>query len=382
MADDLVLDAPVLDNEPDEQIQDEPIEVESAEDRPEDETATEPVEAAGDGRTLPQWIRDLKESHPAAYKEAKGIFFGKKSIDDKLKDFDLDGTKGWLDEVGGKDAIVAKLAEHETKAAELDGINEAIASGNPELIKEIAEAHPEAFAGLAQAALSEWQQRDPESWEHAMSGIMAATISQSGIPMFLERMGLMLEYGKTEEVQAAVKQLKDWAGSFSARAAAAPVAKANPKTTQIDQREQALQQREQQAFRQEWDKKVESVRKPLIEAELKQFVSRRPNDADAKQLAEDRVWSEVDKAVAADEKLQKDVSALLARRDIDGAARIIKSREAKLIQEIAPKVGRTIFGAPAEKKAAATKPAITTQRKPAPVPGKPKDKFAEIFASA
>ena len=106
MADELVLDAPVLDDVVDDQIQDDTAEVEGAEDRPEgDTTEQQATEAEGDGRKLPQWIRDLKATSPEAYKQAKGVFFGKDALDAKLKDFDLDGIKSWLEEKGGRESL-------------------------------------------------------------------------------------------------------------------------------------------------------------------------------------------------------------------------------------------------------------------------------------
>lgn len=380
MADDAVLDAPVLDDAVQTDVQDSVADDAVQQDDAQTDPAAVPdaqQEAEGDGRTLPQWIRNLKSTDPAAYKEAKGVFFGKKSLDDELKDFDLKGVKGWLEEVGGKDAIAQQLTELTGKASELDGINQAIQSGDPELIKEIAEAHPESFSRLAQATFQEWAQRDQEGWQHAMSGVMAQTIAQSGIPMFLERMQMLLEFGKTEEVQKAITDLKTWSGSF-AQTAAKPIQQQAPK--QYDQKLQELTQRESQMFQQDFSRRVEEIRTPLIAKELEPFVSRAPNDADKKELAIATIRSRVDKAVEADAKLQGDVRAFLAKRDLDGAARLIKSREAALIATIAPAVGRTIFGAPPAPKPVAP-PARTPQRTQASTPQR-RDKFAEIFDNA
>src|ERR1700744_638323 len=142
---------------------------------PVEAVAAPELDAEGDGRTLPQWIRNLKTTDPAAYKEAKGVFFGKKSLDEKLKDFDLDGTKGWLEEVGGRESIAEKLANLETSSTELQQINEAIQSGNTDLVREIAEVAPETFPAMAQAASEQWRSVDPEGWQHYQSGIIAAT---------------------------------------------------------------------------------------------------------------------------------------------------------------------------------------------------------------
>lgn len=256
----------------------EPVEAQEPTEEVTPEPAAEAVAAPeldveGDGRTLPQWIRNLKATDAAAYKEAKGIFFGKKSVDEKLKDFDLDGVKSWLEEAGGRESIAEKLTSLETSSAELQQINEAIQSGNTDLVREIAEVAPETFPAMAQAASEQWRSVDPEGWQAYQSGIIAATISQSGVPMFLERMGMMLEFGKTEELAAAVKQLKDWAGSFAS--VKAPERTQTRQDTRLSEREQALNQREAAAFNEGLNRDVDSFRSTTIESELKDYIDRK-----------------------------------------------------------------------------------------------------------
>lgn len=315
---------------------------------PAEEVAAPAEEVKGDERTMPQWIRNLKGTDPAAFKAAKADFFGKRAIDEKLKDFDLDGTKGWLEEHGGREAIVAKVSELEGKAAELDAISEKIANGDASLVNDLT---PETLSKLAPVVAERWAKDDPEGWGAAMSGVMAATIQQNGIPMFLERMGLMLEVGKTDAIPAMIKQLQEWAGSFQAKAQAPRTAQPQ-QTDKYAAREQELNTREQQAFNSDMERSVESFRDPLISKELESFTKRRPNDNDAKDLAISTVRSQVVERLKADTAFQKSLNALWQRKDKDGALRLIKSRETAAITEIAPKVGRTIFGNPGTQAAA------------------------------
>jgi len=78
---------------------------------------------------------------------------------------------------------------------------------------------------------------------------------------------------------------------------------------------------------------------------------------------------------------QRKLDGLYRSRDKDGAMRLIKSRETQAIKDIAPKVGRTIYGSPA-----AAKPApklVANVAKPtSQTPMKRKDKWDDIFASA
>jgi hypothetical protein len=354
VSDEAVLDAPVLDAT--EPVVDETPSIES-EAVPEIPESPVTEEVKGDERVLPQWIRNLKTTDPAAFKEAKGIFFGKRSIDEKLKDFDVDKTRAFLEEHGGQDGILQNLTEMRGKAEELDGVYDALKSGNAaELLKEVAETWPEAIPQLGKQAVDRWAQVDPEGWQHAMSQVMAATISQSGVPMFLERMGMMLEFGKTEEVAKAIADLKQWTGSFAQAKAPERTASRQP-DNKLSEREQAISQRENAIFTQDVQRDVDSFRSPLITQELKDFIANAPADAEKKQLAEEKVIAEVQKRMAADKDLQKKLDGFWQRRDRDGFLRLAKSREATLIKDIAPKVGRTIYGSP---KAAAPAPVQRT----------------------
>lgn len=375
MADELgaVLDAPEVDAVVDDVVDP----AEEVTDVVDPAVVVDAKEIKGDERTLPQWVKNLKAQDPAAFREAKDTFFANKAWNDKTKDFDLDGTKGWLEEHGGKDAIVATLGELQTKAQQFDGLMTKIEEGNREVLADIP---PEALAKLAPAVAEQWATADPEGWTAAMSAVMANTIAQNGIPLFLDRMELMFEVGKTDQIPAMIKQMKEWAGSFQAKAAAP---RATPGTTQpnkIDAREQALNQREEQAFTNDMKRDVDSFRSPLISKELDSFFKRRPNDTEAKDLAISTVRAQVIERMSNDAAFQKSLNALTARKDREGAMRLIKSRETAAITEIAPKVGRTIFGNPqvakAEDKKVATRAAATV-----PATARSADKFDAIWSS-
>lgn len=354
MADEMVLDSPVLDvvdDVQDQQVDDQQDDAQQVDDAKVVDAAAEPE---GDGRSLPQWIKNLKNVDPAAYKEAKGVFFGKKSMDEKLKDFDLDGTKAWLEETGGRDAISQQINDLRTSKEELDGINEALRTGNTELIQEMAEAHPESFPKLAEAAVAQWAKADPEGWERHHAGVIAATIAQSGIPLFLERMQLYLENGKGDQVLQSIQQLQQWTNSFGKTAAQQPQQRQQQQNP-FAEREQNIIKQETQMFDRILQGEVNAFRTPLIEGELKDFIARRPGDNDAKELAVSNIRNQVIQRLAADLDFQKKLDGLYRARDKEGAMRLIKSRETQAIKDIAPKVGRTIYGSPAAAKTV-TKP--------------------------
>jgi hypothetical protein len=338
MSDELgaVLEAPEVTTE---EVVEQPSEV------TETESVVETPEVKGDERTMPAWIRNLKAADPAAFKEAKATFFGKRAVDEKLKDFDLDGVKGWLEEKGGREALEASFSELQGKAQELEEISTKLLNDPEALVADVFEVAPDSIGRLAEAVTAQWAKADPEGWGSAMSSVMAATIQQNGIPLFLERMAMALEFGKADAVPGMIKQLQDWAGSFQAKALVQRTNTVQP-DKKFTEREQQLNQREEQAFNSEMERSVDSFRDPLIAKELDTFFKRRPNDKEAQELAASTVKAKVIERMKGDETFQKSLNALWVRKDKEGALRLIKSRETAAIAEIAPKVGRTIFGNP------------------------------------
>jgi hypothetical protein len=250
------------------------------------------------------------------------------------------------------------------KAAELDGIAAKMQSGDPSLISDLVQNSPEGFAKLAPVVAQEWARVDPEGWGAAMSGVMAATIASNGVPMFLEKMSMYLEFGKVDDAVKMVSQLKDWANGFAEKAAAPRTAPTQGHPDKFAQREQELNEREERIFFNDIVREVDtSFRRPTIEKELESFFKRRPGDADTREFAIKTVLSEVAERMRNDQKYQSDLTAHTSRKDRASAIKLLKSREAAVITEIAPTVGRRIYGNPGP---------VKVEAKPAPTPIRPK----------
>ncbi len=317
-------------------------------------------EPKGDERLLPQWIRNLKSIDPVGFKEAKGIFFGKRSYDEKLKDFDLDGTKAFLEEHGGRESLSTALGELKGKADEYDGLLEKIQTGNRDVLNDIP---PESLVALAPAVAEQWSQVDPEGWSAAMSGVIAATIQQNGIPLFLERLAMNLEFGKTDEVSQMVSQLKGWAASFAEKAQAPR--KEQPRSKKTDDGRSALDQEKYDFFISKIRDEADSTfRTPTITKELEGYFKRRPNDKGAQDLAISTVRNQVIERMKADKGYQNSLNALTTRGDREGALKLLKSREEAAIKAVVADIGPKIFGnarPAAEQAGAKSTPGTTTK---------------------
>jgi hypothetical protein len=300
-------------------------------------------ETPGDWRKVPAELKEFFKT-PAG-KAAKDAWFERNAYKEKFPEGikQVNELTAFLDEHGGREGLTAALGELTGKAAELDGITAKMASGDPSLVTDLP---PETISKLAPVMAQQWQQADPEGWSAAMSGVMAATINSNGVPMFLEKMGMLLEFGKVDDAVAMLTQLKGWAGGFAEKAAA-PRTEQKQQPDKFAEREQQLNQREERIFFNDIKREAdETFRTPTITKELESFFKRRPNDGDAKQLAISNVLSQVAERMKADQDYQNSLNALTSRKDRAGAIKLLKSRETAAITEIAPKVGRMIFGNP------------------------------------
>ena len=335
MADEAVLDAPELEiAEPLEQVepQEEKLETEAA------------PEAEVDWRKVPANLREFFKTPEG--KAAKDAWYERNAFKEKLPGGvkELEGVLGFLNEHGGQESLVAALGELKGQAEELSQLNELAAKGDPRIIDALAGASSESFPQLAAAMNQKWAQADPDGWGNAMSGVMAATIQQAGIPMFLERMGMLLEFGKTDDVRAAIAQLNTWSQSFGQKAQA-PVQRTQ-QPNKLDAREQELNNREQTAFKSDVEASIDGVRTPAITKELEPFFKRRPGDEESKSEAIALVAGKVKAQLDADKDYVKTRDGFLARKDKAGYMKYVQSRESAVITKIAPNVGRLIFGNP------------------------------------
>ena len=350
-------------------------------------------EPKGDERVMPQWIRNLKATDQAAFKEAKAIFFGKRSMDEKLKDFDLDGTKNWLAEVGGREALEATRTELEGKATEYDGLVEAVSRGDGSVMQRIAEQAGDKFPDMASAALAQWSKAFPESYNATVYGALSQVISQGQttslfsdapvtVPNLLAEARSALRYAPPEKqgeiAMGVMARLENYLGSFQQLAQQTPQSRQTAPSQASDPK-QEVERMKDEAFTKDVKSDLRTFRETSGKEELKDYIKNAPDDADKMELSLAELERRVIAHMSKDEGYQKAMKGFAARRDKEGAMRLAKSRESLAIKEIAPKVGKLFYGAP--KSTPTPAPVRATPRPAQKVPARPASRFDEIWAS-
>lgn len=328
-----------------------------------------------DWRKVPAELKEFFKT-PAG-KAAKDAWFERNAYKEKFPEGikQVNELTAFLDEHGGRDGLTTALGELQGKAAELDNITAALAIGDLSIVDGLARA--DGFTKIAPALIGKWRDVDPEAYDSAVFGALAHVIDQGqtqslygetpvSIPTLLAEARSALRYAPADQqgavASAVMTRIEQFLGSFNAKATAPRTNTTVQSNDKFTQREQQLNQREEQAFSNDMKRDVDSFRSPLIAKELDSFFKRRPNDTEAQSLAVATVRSQVIERMSNDATFQKSLNALTARKDKDGAMRLIKSRETAAITEIAPKVGRTIFGNPGAAAAVAARPTGTPSK--------------------
>ena len=338
-----------------------------------------------DMRKLPAYIRDMKETNRNGYRDAVARYWRDVDTQKLTNGFDVKGTRAWLDEKGGREAFEMTVSELQTKAQEFDGILGAIQSGDGSVASRLIEQAGENATPIATAVLNEWAKADPDAYRTVLGSVVDGALSSSPLPMGFERVDMFLgmladtlnnqqipesvKIAQTisafSRVQGELKPMREFLGSFRqqpGQTQAQQPQRGNPK---VDQRAQDLDRREAEMFQTDLRRDVDTFRSGEIMRHLKALPGFKADDKETIDDAMRATTRDVSEQMAGDKTYQQQLNSLQQKRDKDGMMRLIKSREAKAIEQIAPRWGRKLFGQPGPQVKKQEPPQPRQERQPA-----------------
>lgn len=329
----------------------------------------------GDGRTLPQYIRNMKATDPQGYKEAKALFFAKRDFDQNFPGGVQEAREliGFIAENGGKEGLLGFAAE----AKDFQGLTEAMTTGNVQTVLDrVAEVAPEFIAQAAPEMMSRYYQADPEGCNRMLCGVVANTLAGANFDGVIDRIGLLLEVGRTEDALATIANLKQWADGIRAQASSAPQQRTAPKNDQFAQRERELNDRETQQMVSNYRTQMTQFMEPMIREQAKTL----GYDLTDRQLQ--MLYKEV--ATAADGAVGKEglklINSHLSRKDVTNAVKMAQSRYGQVLPDVIKKEAGELFRMPTKAKpAVVATPKPDAKPKPTSSPSRAVDPFAERF---
>jgi hypothetical protein len=352
------------------------VETEGSESGTEGQEATE-GEGEGDesgnadGRAMPPKLRsllkELQAKDPKLAKELKGSYFTAKSFQTVFPSpKEAAKAKEVIESLGGAEGIQSL----ERERAEWTNVDSQLASGDPQLIENIAKDNPEGFAKLAPAVIERFHQADPEGYNRVMAGVFHNTFqSRGGLVDALASLKQNLHLGKTEDATALIGEIEKWVNGFEKLATSMPtVKKQDPERVKLEREKAEWQKQKLTNFNQSVAGQYNTFKKDAITKQLDGYLKGRKIDADTYSVLEANIMAEVGKVLDQDKDFKTQLSKLQKTLDQDGISKLLKSRTERVLPDAVKKVygvfSRVGGGAP--QKAATTKPNAAGAKPPVP----------------
>ncbi len=331
------------------------------------EQSTETPEPEGDGRTLPNAIKALKETNPEAYKTAKGIFFENRAYKQTFPTVAAaNAAKQTLDLVGGEQGIV----QMQSDMGEFKEVATQFMNGDPAFITDLAETDPVAFATHVPTMLNKLKDVDKQLYNREMAKRIHGEHAAIGLRPALENAYQMIQSGKTEDALQLLGKLAGWHDNIEglAKQEDDPRYKALQDELRKTRNTQAQEQDKKffDGYRGEATKAINAAADKIFSSYLKDSKL----DPDLKdQLVRESI-SLANQSLAANETYKKQRDLLFGRRDSQASVRFAVSQFQQAlgpaIQQIIRKQARIVkaFG----KQAALGSNLSREQRPPAAKP--------------
>lgn len=288
-------------------------------------------------RTAAYELNSLYHEFPGGLKEAVAL----------KQSFDAIGG------VGGAQELQEAVSDY----SRLEGMFE---QGDPKFMENLAEALPGAFSQIMPAGLAKWKAVDQENYSHNMAKVIVQTMDSAKVSGTLEAIWNNLDAEKQGPVKDAVASIWELLNDLRKESEKVPERKIDPKTEVLNQREQELAQREQQAMmapiRQAGERQIETI----LSREMMRDYQWDKTDGEVRQAVLDRVKREIIKASAKDSVFSREFDRLQDRGDAQGLERHVRNFQDRVTPAIVSRVAKIFAVKPKNAGAVVKKPVTQT----------------------
>jgi hypothetical protein len=271
---------------------------------------------------------------------------------------EIRALKSTIEEVGGIEEVKNIRGIHKALVEEQEALDSQARDGNPQALDNLIEIAGDGFSKLMPTAVSRWEAKDPQGYQHELSKIMVSALKEGGVVSDLNMAFSMLKLNSPEAMKeglACLQRVGAWINGVGNRAVKAPERPTvDPK---IAEAQRNIDQQKAQLFNQEFSTEFGSWRNKEISNEVSKIANgRQLNDYQMKTLGE-RVVSDIRDILTSDTDYMKDLQKLYNSRDKAELLKFTRARTAKLLPEATKKAYRSLFSNPGAKKAVTKKPA-------------------------
>jgi len=290
-----------------------------------------------DGRVIPKWIRDMKESNPDGYKAAKADFFSHREYKSIYPTVQAAREANELIQSLGGPEGAQKLQEDATFFK--DAASQFL-KGDPAFVKDLWEEDPIAAALHVSPMLDECKAKDFEGYKSTIARIWANDFKRLNFAPALQDLAAAIK-GKNFDVAAEIaSSIQQWHDSIMdvANKGEDPRVKTllAERTKQHETREQTEREDFLKGYRTDAVNGMVTDTGKVFDSF---FRDRKLDPEDRTSLIQDAIKL-ADKIVGADKQYLEQVNAHLRRGDSAAAVRLTKSRYAQEMTSAVKKIAR------------------------------------------
>lgn len=289
-------------------------------------TEGQPTSAKEDGRTIPQWIKGLQETNPAAYQKAKTDFFDhreRRSIHPTVQS--AREEHNLVQSLGGTNGVT-KLREDAGFFKEAAG---QFAKGDPAFVKDLWDEDPIAAALHVSPMLDAFKTRDIEGYKSMVARMWDKEFKDVGFATGLQSLQQAIQAGNKEDALALLKSFGDWKESITGLANRAEDPRVKTLLAERAKNHETKQQSERQDFlkgyRTEAINTVEADGRKVLESF---FRDAKMDETDRRDLLKDMLTA-ANRAVLADKTFVETRDRHLANGDSHSALQLTRARFAQ-----------------------------------------------------
>lgn len=311
------------------------------------------------GKTISDSIRNLSQQNPEQAKLLKQLqdaYFRNQTFEKSFPSAaEAASVKQLIEDVGGVEGI-ASLQEKMTAYSNQD---EALSSGNPEVLDSFFQDFPEGAAKLAPAYLDKLFNSNPEAFVDTLNPYIAGFLVRSevyrtndrsyNLPSFLEAMS---RESDPKLLAAGYKEISKWVTDAHNKGVASYAKNkpsgSVPQDAKLTERETALKEREQKIFDSSMGEKVKESILPAINSEVAKYAKQYGL---GKEQAEDfklRLDSEITALMNNDKTFRQQYNIRLnsKTRTPESLGKFVGAEYAKFLRDNSLTIAKKVHGAP------------------------------------
>lgn len=250
--------------------------------------------------------------------------------------------------VGGTEG----LAEYREKDQWIKWVDEAAERGDGSIIDDWAQSFPEGFREVAPYAVQKYAQLDPQGFAQAITPHFSGFLDRAHLSDRLSEAFDAIEAGNGRGAQSLLRNIYAWVAAQRQYAVERGDQNANPAEEKLTQRENAVRQQEDLAFRKEIGRETYRYQQDSVSRALAPYLRGAKISEQARARLISAIDADINQNLERNEGFQRQMKAFLAKRDSQGTIDYLKAQLDMVIPSISRRLWQDLYG-PAPKAAKA-----------------------------